>query len=657
MQSLKKFYFGKQKVKVPNTYIGGIGGTINTPTATQVKLPLVSTGSYNFVVEWGDGTQSTITAWNQAQATKTYTVAGTYQITIKGKCIGWVFNNTGDRLKILSVQQWGSLSLGTNQGNYFYGCANLNLSSVSDILNLSGLSNISYCFRACSSITTINRINECNLMNLNPMGLFYSCTSFNQDLGLLNVSNATSFSEMFFGCNLFNNGGSASINNWNINTGNNISFFGMFQNAPAFNQPLGSWNTSRVTTMSSMFQSATAFNQNLSSWNTSLVTTTLAMFNGAINFNNGLASGVSGDMLWNLPSVTTTKLMFNGASSFNQNLGALNLPLCTNFSSMFQGAIKFNNGGSSDINNWTLATTGSIDFINMFNRATLFNQPIGNWNTSRVTNMAGMFNTATDFNQPLNIWNTSNVTVMNYMFAREVIGTNLFNQDLGSWDVSKVVNFNNMFAGTTFSSFLSFNNGGSGNINNWTLNTTSDINMSYMFANNKVFNQPIGNWNTVRVTNMRGMFTIFGPGGDSVFNQDIGNWNVNNVSDFSTMFEASTWNTSFNNGGSPSINNWQIKTTGPVNMSAMFRFSKFNQDIGNWNVSNVTNFTSFMLNKTPTTFSAANLDAIYNGWSSRPVKTPITISFGTAKYTAASASGRAILTGAPNNWAIIDGGI
>ena len=38
MQSLKKFYFGKQKVKVPNTFIGGIGNTINTPALLAAKL-------------------------------------------------------------------------------------------------------------------------------------------------------------------------------------------------------------------------------------------------------------------------------------------------------------------------------------------------------------------------------------------------------------------------------------------------------------------------------------------------------------------------------------------------------------------------------------------------------------------------------------------
>jgi hypothetical protein len=37
MQTLKKFYFGKQKARV-NTYIGGIGTTINTPALLASKL-------------------------------------------------------------------------------------------------------------------------------------------------------------------------------------------------------------------------------------------------------------------------------------------------------------------------------------------------------------------------------------------------------------------------------------------------------------------------------------------------------------------------------------------------------------------------------------------------------------------------------------------
>jgi hypothetical protein len=40
----------------------------------------------------------------------------------------------------------------------------------------------------------------------------------------------------------------------------------------------------------------------------------------------------------------------------------------------------------------------------MFTDATNFNQAIGYWNTSKVSNMAFMFNSATSFNQDLCAW-------------------------------------------------------------------------------------------------------------------------------------------------------------------------------------------------------------------------------------------------------------
>ena len=118
-------------------------------TATQIKLPLISGGTYNFVVEWGDGTSDTITTNFSAATTHTYAVAGTYQIRITGTCYGWQFNNTGDILKILSVEKWGNAFRLGNNSAYFYGCENLELQQVDDVLDLTGTTTLANMFFNC----------------------------------------------------------------------------------------------------------------------------------------------------------------------------------------------------------------------------------------------------------------------------------------------------------------------------------------------------------------------------------------------------------------------------------------------------------------------------------------------------------------------------
>jgi hypothetical protein len=64
-----------------------------------------------------------------------------------------------------------------------------------------------------------------------------------------------------------------------------------------------------------------------------------------------------------------------------------------------------------------------------------------------------------------------------------------------------------------------------------------------------------------------------------------------------------------------------------------------------------------MAGKTSSNYSAANLDSIYNKWSLLSVQPNEDINFNTIKYTSAGQAGRDILTSAPNNWTITDGGI
>lgn len=276
----------------------------------------------------------------------------------------------------------------------------------------------------------------------------------------------------------------------------------------------------------------------------------------------------------------------------------------------------------------------STNLFRCFSGCTNFNGAIGNWDISNVTSLQEMFRSCTNFNQYIGDWNTSLVTNLQSTFAI----TSLFNQDLSTkivnvgqpneyvaWDTSNVTN---MLA--TFYFTDSFN----GNVDNW--NTSSVLNMQQMFGDAIAFNRDVSRktinlgqpneyeaWNTSNVTDMYSLF-----GSDftrtCIFNQNIGNWITTSVTRMAFMFARNT---------------------------------SFNQDIGSWNVSNVTNFTNFMANKSAANYLASNLDSIYNGWSSRPVQPNISISFGSIKYTAAGVSGRAILTSAPNNWTITDGGI
>ena len=62
----------------------------------------------------------------------------------------------------------------------------------------------------------------------------------------------------------------------------------MFWGARNFNQPIGDWNTSKVTTMEGMFEKATSFNQPIDNWDTSKVTTMDRMFEGASSLDKGI---------------------------------------------------------------------------------------------------------------------------------------------------------------------------------------------------------------------------------------------------------------------------------------------------------------------------------------------------------------------------------
>ena len=655
-----------------------------TSASNQIELPLLSGGTYNFWIDWGDGSTTNVTSYSQR--THTYASAGTYTIRATGTVGIWRFANGGDKLKILTISSWGKLILGVGT---FYGCSNVTMSGMTDVPDLSTVTSFQSTFQGCSNITTVGRINEWNTSTItSAIQMFYGCTLFNSNISNWNVSNITAFNQMFFVAGAFNNGYS----------------YGVVNTLP--------WVTTNAITFNQMFTGALAFNSNISTFNVSKVTNFTQMFLNANSFNNGYASGVANQLPWTINTTSSVDMsnLFANALAFNSNLGTgttpWNVSKVTTFSNMFSGASNFNNGSdTAPINNWAINTVSSVSMASMFNSTNYFNRPIDNWNMTKVNNTSGMFAYTRAFNQSLSNWERVGSTMANIIDMSLMFGGNIlvFNQDISNWNVSGVTNFSSMFSSNTL-----FNNGSNTNTNlitgrtgidGWNINTSSFVNMSSMFSGGGgdsyvTFNRPIGNWNTSKVNNMSYMFSKSG-NGNHAFNQYIGDWDTSSVTDMSYMFQAnqgdgstskfnkeiSKWDVSkvtnfsymlsarqFTNGDNNQqnpitsrigINGWNINTTATsVNMTSMFQNAfAFNQDISSWNVSKVTNFGNLMLGKTNLNFSSTNLDAIYNGWIVNGVQPNINISFGTAKYTAAGVAGRLTLTSAPNNWIIQDGGL
>ena len=185
--------------------------------------------------------------------------------------------------------------------------------------------------------------------------------------------------------------------------------------------------------------------------------------------------------------------------------------------------------------------TGQVqNFNRVFYNKRNFNADIGYWDMSRAVVTSEMFKNARNFNQDIGDWDMSK----NKWYWGMFYNAQKFNQDIGSWDTSRAASFSTMFVGA------------------------------------KSFNQDIGNWTTSSVTTMYQMFR-----NAKKFNQDIGSWNTKKVKYFTSMFLQAS---AFNNGGSDSINNWNVSKA--IDMRAMFHTAiNFNQPLSNWSLKKGTN--------------------------------------------------------------------
>lgn len=275
----------------PSSAFVSTWNTTNTASGSsasnQVTLPLASDGVYDFTVDWGDGNQDAITAFDQAEATHTYAVAGQYEITITGTITGWAFMGSGDRLKLLDVSQWGPFNPGSSFP--FYLCSNLDVSAT-DCMDTTGVTNMAHMFRDCSSLTAIN-VSEFDTSLVTTMEYMFSGCSSLQSLNLLSFNTANvvgTLQKMFDGC---------------------ISLTSL---------DLSSFNTSGVTGLQFTFQNCQSLTSiDVSSFNTANVGQFWGTFNGC-----ALLTHIDADV-FDLSSVTLMGGIFAGVTLNTANYDSI----------------------------------------------------------------------------------------------------------------------------------------------------------------------------------------------------------------------------------------------------------------------------------------------------------------------------------------------
>ena len=167
-----------------------------TASSESIELPYIDViGTYSGTIDWGDSTTS---ANSFANRTHVYATAGTYTIVISGDVIGWNFGIIFGSTYLTSVVHWGQLQLidDVSGNGYFSDCPNLDLSSVSDVLDLTGITILFYMFGGCTSLTNINRIGEWDTSAITNMStMFQLCTLINFNIGTWDVGNVTDFTD------------------------------------------------------------------------------------------------------------------------------------------------------------------------------------------------------------------------------------------------------------------------------------------------------------------------------------------------------------------------------------------------------------------------------------------------------------------------------
>lgn len=267
--------------------------TVGDPT-NQIILPLITSGSYAFVVDWGDGSTSVVTNANMStNATHVYGVSGIYTLTITGRILGWRMPSSESK-KITEISQWGTLKPGALG---FFNCENL-LISATDTLDIEN--NLGQMFQGCSSLVSLDTSNWDTSSGTNMENMFSGCSSLeNLDVSGWDTSSVTNMSGLFLAFEILPMGLS------DLDTSSVTNFSGIFQSITLTSLDLSNWDVSLVTNFNNMFAASKLITIDMTSWDVS----SGINFSGMFGWTNTIVGlDVSG---WDVSSGTNFNTFIN----------------------------------------------------------------------------------------------------------------------------------------------------------------------------------------------------------------------------------------------------------------------------------------------------------------------------------------------------------
>ena len=637
-------------------------------TTEMFRIPTKSSLTYNYNVDCNDDGNDEAT--NQ---TGDYTCdysffglnlgAGTYTIRIKDNTSTGAgfpsinFNNTFDRLKILSIEQWGT-GIWTNMQRAFYGAENL-------VINATDTPNF-------SQVTTME-------------SMFRRALVANPDTSLWDTSMVTNMKSLFNEAEV----ATPDTSQWDTHLVTDMSF--MFRHAFLAEPDVRSWNVEQVGDFTGMFSAVSlptaVYSRLLIEFNNQNLQAALTLDANASYYCGVLAVTAHANMLasdgWTINDLgeclagdpghdyvfevdtsiagetSNTQYLVQTSSSYDYDYNidcnddgtfeamAQTGDFTCDYSALggvgiYTVRIQDNVGdGSGFVAFKSIAFGSNTDqkkIISLKQWGTMHWQSMSNAfklasnmhdktfdvpDFSNVTTMSFMYDRASAVNPDTKLWDTSHVTLMVSMF---LYASNA-KPNTSAWDTSLLTSTHSMFEFAT-----------SANPDTSSWDTSKVTNMRAMFHGATVANPDTSSWDTSMVTNMRDMFH-----GATIANPDTSTWDTSMVTSFQSMF----WDAVAAN---PDTSTWD--TSSATDMSYMFvSATSANPDTSSWNIENVTTMLNMF---SGVTLPTSSYDAMLTGFSQQNVHASVPFNGGSSKYCAVTAHDYLDVT---KSWTMTDGGI